>query len=62
MANGHDVSVVAYSAAAWDTRLTLKIECRTCDSEWGWCSDENGNHARLESLVEQHKREKRSNP
>ena len=59
MSDGHDVSVVAYSANPWDDRLTLKIECMTCASEWGWSTDKNGAYDRLAALVELHKREAR---
>lgn len=52
----HKPHVVAYSANPWDTQLTLKIECADCQSEWGWCPDERGNHSRLISEAEAHRR------
>lgn len=49
--------VIAYSANAWDTELTLKVECSVCSIEWGWSSDRPGAYERLEDMAANHNAE-----
>jgi hypothetical protein len=49
--------VIAYSAAWYDTSLSLFVECKECGQEWGWCWDRDGNVDKLKLMAEEHNAE-----
>ena len=46
--------VIAYSANEWDTSLTIKVECQSCQIEWGWSNYSSWMHDRLQDMAASH--------
>lgn len=54
--------VVSYSADAWDTKLSIKVECLMCHVEWGWSYYSPETYQTLKELALTHNEQLHGHP